>query len=278
MTRMECVLFFVVACVAGCASPSQSDPQFVANEQHIHQVVAHEVNHVPDLIQTNAEIEGEHPLGYYVQIALGQNPEILAAHRAINASAAVIPQVIALDDPMLVDTLQPFDKHSVQTAAGRAPNTLTLSQKFPWFGKLDARGQVAEHRQNLPLGRDPAAERADFPAAAKLQIQGIVRPVCSWIGAGAGDQDQSAADEDDVDVAKPALRDVLLLIVAERAAVERLLVAEIGDRRHEAPDARSALDAAGVAARVAAVGDMGRGKVVCGPAFKAAGEIGDRHG
>jgi outer membrane protein, heavy metal efflux system len=158
MTRMECVLFFVVACVAGCASPSQSDPQFVANEQHIHQVVAHEVNHVPDLIQTNAEIEGEHPLGYYVQIALGQNPEILAAHRAINASAAVIPQVIALDDPMLVDTLQPFDKHSVQTAAGRAPNTLTLSQKFPWFGKLDARGQVAEQEVQIVMTRLAQAE------------------------------------------------------------------------------------------------------------------------
>lgn len=158
MKRKGCVAVLVIASVAGCASAPPSDPHYVATEQNIHQVVAHEVSHVRELIQTNTEIEGEHPLGYYVQIALGQNPEILAAQRAINASSAVIPQVVSLDDPMLVDTLQPFDNYSVQTAAGRAPNTLSLSQKFPWFGKLDARGQVAEQEVQIAMTRLAQAE------------------------------------------------------------------------------------------------------------------------
>ena len=158
MKRKGCVAIAVIASVAGCASPPQSDPHYVATEHNIHQVVAHEVNHVPELIQTDTEIEGEHPLGYYVQLALGQNPEILAAQRSINASSAVIPQVISLDDPMLIDSFQPIDDHSVQTAAGRAPNTLSLSQKFPWFGKLATRGQIAEQDVQIAMARLAQAE------------------------------------------------------------------------------------------------------------------------
>ena len=158
MKRRDCVAIAVIASIAGCASPPQSDPHYVATEQNIHQVVAHEVSHVPELIQTDAEIEGEHPLGYYVQLALGQNPEILAAQRSIAAYSEVIPQVISLDDPMLIDSFQPIDDHSVQTAAGRAPNTLTLSQKFPWFGKLETRGLVAEQDVQIALARLAQAE------------------------------------------------------------------------------------------------------------------------
>ena len=153
MKRRDCVAIVLIASLAGCASPPQSDPHYAATENHIHQVVAHDVSHVPELIQTDGEIEGEHPLGYYVQLALGRNPEILAAQRSISAWSEVIPQVTAFDDPMLVDTFQPFDDHSVQTAAGRAPNTLMLSQKFPWYGKLETRGQIAEQDVQIAMTR-----------------------------------------------------------------------------------------------------------------------------
>ncbi|MBI1314306.1 transporter [bacterium] len=158
MKRTGCATVAVIASLAGCASPPQSDPRYAATEQHIHQVVAHEVSHVPELIQTDAEIEGEHPLGFYVQFALGRNPEILAAQRAIAASSEVIPQVTAYDDPMLVDTFQPISSNSLQTAAGRAPNTLMLSQKFPWFGKLETRGQIAEQDVQIAMTRLAQAE------------------------------------------------------------------------------------------------------------------------
>lgn len=153
MKRRDCVAIAVIASLVGCASPPQTDPHYAATESHIHQVVAHEVSHVPELIQPDTEIEGEHPLNFYVQLALGRNPEILAAQRSISAWSEVIPQVTAFDDPMLVDTFQPLDDHSVQTAAGRAPNTLMLSQKFPWYGKLETRGQVAEQDVQIAMTR-----------------------------------------------------------------------------------------------------------------------------
>ena len=158
MKRRDCVAIAVLASLAGCASPPQSDPHYAATERHIHQVVAHEVSLVPELIQPDTEIEGEHPLNFYVQLALSQNPDILAAQRSISASSEVIPQVTALDDPMLIDTFQPLDDHSVQTAAGRAPNTLMLSQKFPWYGKLESRGQVAEQDVQIAMTRLAQAE------------------------------------------------------------------------------------------------------------------------
>ncbi len=86
----------------------------------------------------------ENSLDYYIQIALSTNPEILAAQHRLAAQSQVVPQVTSLDDPTLVDSFQPFHNNSVQTAAGRGPNTLSLSQKFPWFGKLDTRGRVAQ--------------------------------------------------------------------------------------------------------------------------------------
>ena len=158
MKRRDCVAIAVFVSIAGCASPPQSDPHYVAIENQIHEVVAHNVSHVPELIQTEAEIEGEHPLGYYVQLALGRNPEILAAQRSISAYSEVIPQVVSLDDPVLIDSFQPFDDHSVQTAAGRAPNTLMLSQKFPWYGKLETRGQIAEQDVQIAMTRLAQAE------------------------------------------------------------------------------------------------------------------------
>ena len=158
MKRRDCVAIAVIASLAGCANPPQTDPHYAATESHIHQVVAHEVSHVPELIQPDKEIEGEHPLSFYVQLALGRNPEILAAQRSISAWSEVIPQVTAFDDPMLVDTFQPLDDHSVQTAAGRAPNTLMLSQKFPWYGKLETRGQIVEQDVQIAMTRLAQAE------------------------------------------------------------------------------------------------------------------------
>ncbi|HID21265.1 MAG TPA: TolC family protein, partial [Planctomycetaceae bacterium] len=69
------------------------------------------------------------------------------------AAAEKIPQVTSLDDPVLADTFQPIASHSLQTAAGRTPNLLTLSQRFPWFGKLRLRGEIAEEEVQIALTR-----------------------------------------------------------------------------------------------------------------------------
>lgn len=158
MKRMGCVAIAAIAALAGCASSPQADPHYAATVQNVHLATAHQVSRVPELIETDDEIEGEHPLAFYEQLAQGRNPEILAAQRSIAAYSEVIPQVVSLDDPMLTDTFQPIDDHSVQTAAGRAPNTLMLSQKFPWFGKLETRGQIAQQDVQIAMSRLAQAE------------------------------------------------------------------------------------------------------------------------
>lgn len=99
------------------------------------------------------KMDGVHPLEFYIQIALQQNPEVRAGERRVEAQEEVVPQVTALPDPMLSNTVWPIDDHSPQTASGRMPNSLTVSQKFPWCGKLKLRGKVASLEAQIALTR-----------------------------------------------------------------------------------------------------------------------------
>lgn len=96
-------------------------------------------------------VEGAHPVDFYVQMALQQNPGIRARQRRVAAQQEVVPQVTALPDPVLSNTLWPISSNSPQTASGRMPNSLTLAQRFPWFGKLELRGKVADLNAQIAL-------------------------------------------------------------------------------------------------------------------------------
>jgi len=99
------------------------------------------------------EVEGAHPIDFYVQTALARNPEIQALERRVAAQAEVVPQVTTLPDPMLSNVFWPISDNSPQTAAGQQTNVLQLSQQFPWFGKLQLRGQVAEAQTQIALSQ-----------------------------------------------------------------------------------------------------------------------------
>ncbi len=90
-----------------------------------------------------------------IRFALANNPEIQVVHMQAHALEAREPQVRALDDPMLMTTtfLEP-----IQTAAGPQDVILNLSQKIPWFGKRDLRGQVAFQDAQATFARMAAAE------------------------------------------------------------------------------------------------------------------------
>ncbi|HUG68076.1 MAG TPA: TolC family protein [Pirellulaceae bacterium] len=77
-----------------------------------------------------------------VGFAIGNNPEIASARARAEAMMSRIPQARSLDDPMLTTTVF---LEEIQTAAGPQELLVSLSQKFPWFGKLDARGEMAFH-------------------------------------------------------------------------------------------------------------------------------------
>ncbi len=80
------------------------------------------------------------PLAELVATVRTNNPEIQAARYQARAMHARVPQVASLPDPQLMTTVF-FE--SIQTAAGPQEVMLSLSQRFPWFGKLDARAQMA---------------------------------------------------------------------------------------------------------------------------------------
>ncbi|MFQ5730561.1 MAG: TolC family protein [Planctomycetaceae bacterium] len=137
----------------GCATPPAPEPEYAQTAYRVQLAAGSYETGEPATLAVEPKIEGVHGVDFYVRVAIERNPEILAAQRRVAAQAEVIPQATALDDPVLADFFQPITDNSVQTAAGRGPNTLSLSQRFPWFGKLRVRGEVAEQETRIALTR-----------------------------------------------------------------------------------------------------------------------------
>ena len=79
----------------------------------------------------------------YIRIALLNNAGLRSAFEQWRSALERIPQVTALPDPQF--TYTNFIEE-VQTRTGPQNNRFQLSQKFPWFGKLKAQGDVAAAR------------------------------------------------------------------------------------------------------------------------------------
>lgn len=76
----------------------------------------------------------------FVERALETQPALKEAEARYRAALEKMPQVTALPDPTVTFTQM---LRSVETRVGPQLNTVMLSQAFPWFGKLDLRGQIA---------------------------------------------------------------------------------------------------------------------------------------
>ena len=100
-------------------------------------------------------LAGPVDLDTLVQYALANNPEIQAARYHAWALRARVPQAASLPDPRLMTTVF---MESIQTAAGPQDVVMSLSQRFPWFGKLDLRSQVAYHDAMAASARATAVE------------------------------------------------------------------------------------------------------------------------
>lgn len=75
-----------------------------------------------------------------VEEALEKNPEIVAARKKWEAAAQKISQASSYPDPTLS---YGYFGRRVETRVGPQRNRLTLSQKFPFFGKLSLKGEIA---------------------------------------------------------------------------------------------------------------------------------------
>ncbi len=79
-------------------------------------------------------------LSELIQEALEENPHIKAAEKDWQAALKKIPQVKSLPDPVL--SYAHFGQ-SIETRLGPQRNKISVSQMFPFFGKLSIRGQMA---------------------------------------------------------------------------------------------------------------------------------------
>ena len=95
------------------------------------------------------------PCEVLVQYALANNREIQAARYKARSLGARVPQAVSLPDPRL--TTNAF-LQSLQTAAGPQDVVMSLSQQFPWFGKLGLRGEVANYEAMAAYARVAAVE------------------------------------------------------------------------------------------------------------------------
>lgn len=144
------ILLLGLAFLSGCATNSRKESISLEHSDCSPQPVSLQVS-VAAKPHLAPKVSGSHPVDFYVRAALAANPEIRARERRVAAQGEVIPQVTSLPDPMLGNTLYPIPSNSPQTAAGRVVNVMTLSQQFPWFGKLQLRGQVAEREVQIAL-------------------------------------------------------------------------------------------------------------------------------
>lgn len=106
---------------------------------------------VPLEVQTDGLFAGIKELSAadIVELAVARNPSVEALVNAWRAAAQRYPQAIALDDPMFMGAIAPasFDSDLVNPGY-----TLQGSQKFPWFGKRQARGRAASAEARAMLG------------------------------------------------------------------------------------------------------------------------------
>ncbi len=99
----------------------------------------------------------ETSLRAYVDKALAVNPSLAESEARYRAALERVPQVDALPDPTLTFTQA---IRSVETRVGPQLNSISVAQRFPWFGKLDLRGEVvmrdalAAHQAHRARQRD----------------------------------------------------------------------------------------------------------------------------
>lgn len=153
--------------LAGCAGPPPRAPEAFQIGAHAYALAEGAAEPLGDELAAGLpEVSGEHPLEFYQQLALQRHPDILAARHRVQAAEQEVIQAGQLEDPLLTESFQPFQRHGVQTAAGRGVNTLAISQRFPWFGELQQRAAVADRQTQIELARLAQAEQRVREAVA----------------------------------------------------------------------------------------------------------------
>ena len=112
-------------------------------------------------VQAAPPIEEPLELAPLVQEALARNPEIQAARSQWEASVEQVPQATTLPDPTFGVQLWNVPRNgNLGSSVTRAQNTIyTLSQKFPFPGKLPLKGEIANRTAGVSEQALRAKER-----------------------------------------------------------------------------------------------------------------------
>jgi outer membrane protein TolC len=96
-----------------------------------------------------APADAKQSVEYFVALALAGHPSIQAARQRVSAEINRIPQARALPDPILNNTFWPIHEQSLQTAAGRIGNQMSLSQSVPWPKKLRTKAAIVSQEVHI---------------------------------------------------------------------------------------------------------------------------------
>jgi outer membrane protein TolC len=113
------------------------------------------------------DLSGAMPVDVFIRQALEENRTVRAARYNVMALRYRVPQVTALDDPVISNTIFPIPSVAPQfSLMGYMPYDALLAQQFPWFGTLKLRGLAAEQDVKVALF-ELAAAQLDAVAAVK---------------------------------------------------------------------------------------------------------------
>ncbi|MDA9856517.1 TolC family protein [Rubripirellula sp.] len=123
---------------------------------------------IPDLPEATPDFEtisdppnanAPQTVDQFVQIALANHPSIRAARQRVSAELNRMPQVRALPDPKFTNTFWPLHDQSLQTAAGRVGNQMSLSQAIPWPEKLQTKAAIVSQEVRVAQAEVEEIER-----------------------------------------------------------------------------------------------------------------------
>ncbi len=137
----------IVLLLTGCRSArSLYDTEFIQVLRDSDQAYATADPVTPALPPAEPVVQGPQPVSGLIALALDRNPRVQAARKRVEALALKVPAAASLQDPTLGMTFFP---EPVQTAAGAQEFAMGVNQKFPWFGKLATRADIAESEANV---------------------------------------------------------------------------------------------------------------------------------
>lgn len=153
------------ACRSPLDAPSDGYGDWVDRDPATWRLDEQSASHRDDTLRLGAADAGvlPHDVEAWVVLAMERHPGLQAARQRVLRLRERGPQVSSLDDPVL--RVVPFGEQS-ETAAGRVSVQTSLSQTFPFPGKLEAKADAAN--------RDAAAAEMRL-AAMRLEVAATVR-------------------------------------------------------------------------------------------------------